>query len=135
MAIRFSGLPGMPAEELPFFMPLSNIEMRAEVCPYVLTKCDGIVSAYDHENYVIHYLDTFDTRSIEDNSFLVHELVHVLQHRAHLVPKPLTCEAVKRIEIQAYAAQNAYLKYWGSEMRQGRSAETITCEDQLKDKY
>lgn len=134
MAIRFSGLPGMPADQLPFFEPMTTAQLGMQVCPYVMTKCDGIVSAYNHEDYVVIYLDTLNVEDVVDSSFLVHELVHVLQHHAHIVPKPLTCEALKRMEIQAYSAQNAYLKHMGSSLRYGRTAESTTCESML-DKY
>jgi Domain of unknown function (DUF4157) len=128
MAIRFSNLPGMPTEQLPFFEPLTTAQLEIQVCPYILTACEGIVAAYDHENYVVLYLDTFDPENPEDNSFIVHELVHVLQHHSHIVPKPLTCYDIKILEMQAYATQNAYLRYMGSSSRYGRSESSSACE-------
>jgi len=127
-AIHWSGLPSMPVDQLPFFEPMSATEITITQCPYVLTECEGIVSLYDHENYLIVYLDTLDMNSVEDRSFIMHEMVHVLQHHAHLVPTPLTCIDVERIEKQAYRAQNAYLRSEGSYLHVGLSDKSTKCQ-------
>jgi hypothetical protein len=128
MAIRFSGLQGMPPEQLPFFEPMTAAQLEITQCRYVATGCDGLVAVYDHENYTIIYLDTFDENDPEDNSFIVHEMVHVLQYRDNRVPHPMTCRDISRLENQAYSAQNAYLRYMGSSSRWGRSESSTTCQ-------
>jgi hypothetical protein len=128
MAIRFSGLPGMPAEQLPFFEPMTQAQIEITQCRYVVEKCEGVISLYDHYDYKIIYLDTLDPDDPEDNSFLVHEMVHVLQYKAGLVPSPLTCKDIVRLEKQAYAAQNAYLRYEGSTSRWGQSESLVSCQ-------
>ncbi len=130
IAIHWSGLPPIPAEQLPFLEPMSTEEITLTQCPYVLTACDGVVSLYDHENYVIIYRDTLDMDTVEDRSFIVHEMVHVLQHRAGLVPKPLTCIDVVRIEKQAYHVQNAYLRSEGSWLRVGLDDKSTHCKNE-----
>ena len=129
MAIRFSGLPDMPADQLPFFVPMPAGEIEITQCRYIRTACEGTVALYDHENYRIIILDTLDPNDPEDNSVIVHEMVHVLQYRNNRVPHPMTCKDVTRLENQAYSAQNAYLRFEGSSSRWGQSATSTTCQD------
>lgn len=129
MAVRFTGLPPVPAEELPPFQRVSRAEMQAAVCPEALESrsCSGIMAVFDTEGQRILYLDTLDLDEASDNSFLLHEIVHALQYRQQGDAIYADCAALLRTEGQAYAAQNAYLRREGQFLRVGEVLRFTTC--------
>jgi len=131
MAISLSGLPGMPVSELPPITPVSQETMFREVCPVHPHDCYGLQAVYDTDGKRVLYLDTLNTEDSFDNSFLVHELVHVLQYRAYGDTIYAGCAALKRTETQAYAVQNAYLKRQGvfAQVGEGLRFNFMKCED------
>jgi hypothetical protein len=127
MAVKFTGLPAIPVDALPPFQPVSRGEMQRRVCPEAAPGCGAIVALFDTEGYRILYLDSLDPQNPADNSFLVHELVHVLQFRQRGDAIYADCPALLRTEGEAYRAQNAYLKREGQLMRVGEVLRFTTC--------
>lgn len=127
MAVKFSGLPPIPAEALPAFQPVSRAEMQRRVCPEAAPGCGAIVALFDTDQYRILYLEHLDLDNPADNSFLVHEIVHVLQYQQRGESIYADCNALLRTEGQAYRAQNAYLRREGQLMRVGEVLRFTTC--------
>lgn len=109
-AIHLSGLPAMPASELPPVLMLPRSELNKTVCPSVPIRCAGLTAAFDTQRYRIVMDDRLDLNDEYDASFLVHEMVHVLQFHSGGSTGFTSCEAVVESERQAYAVQNAYLR-------------------------
>lgn len=127
MAVKFSGLPPIPVDALPAFQPVSRAEMQRRVCPEAAPGCGAIVALFDTDQYRILYLEQLDLDNAADNSFLVHEIVHVLQFRQRGESIYADCSALLRTEGQAYRAQNAYLRREGQLMRVGEVLRFTTC--------
>jgi hypothetical protein len=127
MAVSLSGLPPVPARELPPLRAVSEDEMRQTACPEAPGHCRNLVAMFDTERYRILYLDSLDTESAADNSFLVHEFVHVLQYRRYGDAIYAGCRALLTTEAEAYRVQNAYLRREGELMRVGDILRFTTC--------
>jgi hypothetical protein len=128
LAVKFTGLPAVPAEQLPPLRAVSRSEMRAIACGEAPAGCGQIVALFDADRYGIFYLDTLDLQDAQDNSFLLHEIVHVLQYRhSGSAAMYASCEALLATEAQAYRAQNAYLRREGRLMQVGAALQATTC--------
>ena len=126
-AVKWSGLPGMPVDQLPPIEMVSAAYISSEVCPDSKEGCSNLVAIFDTEHYVILVRDTLDMEKAFDNSFLVHELVHVLQFRSRGPDIFKDCPTSMRTEAEAYKAQNAYLKREGQFARFGEVLRFTTC--------
>ena len=109
-AIRITGLPPVAVAELPPFVPLSSRDLERQVCPDAGHGCRGIVAYFDAQHYRVLYRDSLNLDDPFDHSFLLHEMVHVLQHRQEGNAMYEDCRALLRTEAQAYRAQNIYLR-------------------------
>lgn len=109
-AIHLSGLPAIPASELPPVLLLPRSELDRTVCPSAPMRCAGLTAAFDTQRYRILMDDRLQLNDDYDASFLVHEMVHVLQFRHGGGIGFTSCEAIVESERQAYAVQNAYLR-------------------------
>lgn len=89
----------------------------------------GLVAAYIIEQRRIVYRDDLDLDDDADNSFIVHEYVHALQHRRFGDRMFDTCQGVLALERQAYQAQQRYLNYRGQLLRVGDRLRYVTCRD------
>jgi hypothetical protein len=127
LAVKFTGLPAIPLNELPEFQRVSRAEMQRVVCAEEETGCRNIVALFDTDRFRILYLDTLNLDNPSDNSFLLHELVHALQYRRGGEAIYADCRALLRTEAQAYRAQNAYLRREGQFMRVGEVLRFTTC--------
>jgi hypothetical protein len=127
LAVKFTGLPAIPVEALPPFQPVSRAEMQRRVCPEAAPGCGAIVALFDTDHYRILYLEQLDPESPADNSFILHEIVHVLQYRQGGDAIFADCSTMLRTEGQAYRAQNAYLRREGQLMRVGEVLRFTTC--------
>jgi hypothetical protein len=126
-AVSNSGLPAVPVESLPPIRAVSRDTIAKEICPARPTECQGIVAVFDTDGYRILYSDELDAENAADNSFLIHELVHVLQFKSNGAKIFATCEAAMKTETEAYRAQNAYLKKEGQFLRFGETLAFTTC--------
>lgn len=114
-AVRMSGRTAPTKGSMPLLEPLSAEELSRTVCPNRPQSCRGLVAAYDTDRRRIVYRDTLDMRDPTDQSFIVHELVHWMQHLARGPALEETCDSVLAAEREAYEVQNRYLarfKQW-----------------------
>jgi hypothetical protein len=127
MAVKFTGLPAIPVEALPAFQPVSRAEMQRRICPEEAPGCGAIVALFDTDEYRILYLEQLDLDNPADNSFLIHEIVHVLQYHQKGEAIYADCSTLLHTEGQAYRAQNAYLRREGQLMRVGEVLRFTSC--------
>lgn len=116
-AISLSGLPPVDVSELPPILRLPHARIVQEICPEGPASCQGMVAIFDTDRQRILVDDSLDLTLAEDNSFIVHELVHVLQFKSFGDSMYANCAASMRTEGQAYWVQNAYLKQEGRLLR------------------
>ena len=127
LAVKFTGLAAMPVDQLPPLQAVSRSQMRSISCGEPKAGCGEDVALFDPDRYRIFYLGTLDLQDAEDNSFLLHEFVHVLQHRRAGAAMYASCAALLDTEAQAYRAQNAYLRREGRLMQVGAVLQATTC--------
>ena len=129
-AASLSGLPSVEVETLPPIVMLPHDVMMARVCKGEPEGCEqtDLAAAFSPTHNEIVALESFDFDNDEvDASFLVHEIVHALQHRA--MPAMMdSCESVWSAEIQAYSVQNAYLKSHGQMYQAGAALRFFHCD-------
>jgi hypothetical protein len=124
-AARLSGLPA--AAEPPPMRAYSPEALAWRVCPERPQACRNLVAVYDIGLATVLYRDTLDLREPTGRSFIVHEFVHHLQHRALGDRIGATCEDVVAAERQAYAAQDGYLRRHGGMLPVGTGLRTMHC--------
>lgn len=129
-AAQSSGYPAIPVDALPPVRYLKVNDIAALVCPQRPENCQGIAALFETEGYEILIRNDFDLDNPADNSFLLHELVHVLQWKASGDAIFESCAATLRTENEAYRAQNAYLKREGQFLRFGEMAMFATCAEE-----
>jgi hypothetical protein len=129
-AVKFSGLPAIPVAQLPPIRLVSTEDISNKVCPDDKNRCANLVAIFDTADYVILVRDSLDLESTFDNSFLVHELVHVLQFKSRGADIFKDCPTSIRTESVAYKAQNAYLQREGQFARLGEGLRFATCDGQ-----
>lgn len=126
-AARLSGYEPVPLEQLPsvHLMPASVI--RSQVCPVQPQTCADMVAIYDNTRSRILISDELDPHSSHDSSFIVHELVHVLEFRRKASGYQQDCEETLASERTAYRAQNLYLREQGRPERYGGQLQQMVC--------
>lgn len=126
-AIRLSGHTPIPVEDLPSIQWLPAADIRSQACPTAPQTCTNMVALFDHTRRRILLSDDLDVRQPRDRSFIVHELVHVLEQRHRGARYHDTCDETLRSERTAYRVQNAYLAEHGEAERFGRMLLQMTC--------
>ncbi len=126
-AIALSGLPPIAATDLPPLYAVSKAELAQTVCPDNPAQCKAMAAIFDTEKYRILILSTLDLKDPEDNSFLLHELVHVLQFKQSGDAGFNSCQAIVNSERDAYRAQNTYLADKGLFSQQGMMMRYMQC--------
>ena len=127
MAITLSGLPPVAFESMPPLYSVSAAEMSATVCPNQPAQCRSMAALFDTERYRILILSTLNMQDAEENSFLLHELVHVLQFAQQGEAGFDGCEAIVASEHLAYQVQNRYLAARGLFAQQGMMMRYMRC--------
>lgn len=128
-ASALSGYPPLSPDSLPPIEMMSKERMRSEVCGREQRNCANMAAVFDTDGYRIVLRDDLDLEKPADNSFLVHELVHVLQHRQRGGRIFAGCHETLRTEREAYAVQNRYLKREGQFLRFGAGLAFMRCAD------
>ncbi|MBK7664847.1 MAG: DUF4157 domain-containing protein [Sterolibacteriaceae bacterium] len=128
-AASLSGYPQVAVDALPPIVRMSAAEMRRAVCDHGQNSCADMAAVFDTDGGRILLRDDLDLDSAADNSFLVHELVHVLQHRQRGGRIFAGCHETLRTEREAYAVQNRYLKREGQFLRFGEGLAFMRCAD------
>jgi hypothetical protein len=126
-AAQFSGLPSIDATALPPVETVSNEQFAQTVCPRALWRCRAMIAAFDTQRYRIVIRESLDLDDPGDNSFLVHELVHVLQYKKDGSTRFMSCEAVIASEHEAFDAQNLYMKSLGLFRQEGTALRFMRC--------
>lgn len=80
-----------------------------------------VMGAYDARTRTIYLRDDWDSRDATDVSVLVHELVHYLQDRAGL---SFECPVAR--EAHAYAAQQRWLEFYGTDLHAAFGIDAMT---------
>jgi hypothetical protein len=125
-AVRLSGLPR--AADRPEVISVSLASLTATVCPDDPASCRGLVAVYDTERIRVLVRDTLDLRELSSQSFIVHEFIHHLQHRAQGAALTSGCEQVMAAERQAYEAQNRFLQQHRQMLRVGEMLRGMRCD-------
>lgn len=128
-AIRYSSLPGMAVGDLPPIEQMSAQALAERVCPDQPDRCSTMAALFDTEAYRIYLRDSLNPTDPMDNSFIVHELVHVLQYRRHGADYFSDCHRRIDSERQAYYVQNNYLGDEGVDWREGYLVRFMRCPE------
>lgn len=112
-AIQLSGLPAIHVSELPPIVMLPRRVLNETVCSSAPVRCSGLIAAFDTQRYRIVVDEKLDFGDPDDDSFLVHEFVHVLQFKQSGSVGFTSCNAIVKSEREAYAAQDLYLREHG----------------------
>lgn len=128
-AIRLSGLPAIHVSELPPVIMLPRSVLNETVCASAPVRCSGLIAAFDTQRYRIVIDEKLDFGDADDESFLVHELVHVLQFKHSGSTGFTSCAAVVKSERQAYEAQDLYLRENGRPGGYGIKLRFSRCPD------
>ena len=127
-AARLSGRSQPAAAVLPLLQPLPLEELARTVCPERPGSCRGLVAAYNTVSRRIVYRATLDMRNPTDQAFIVHELVHWLQHLERGDAIEDSCRSVLAAEREAYAVQNQYLTRFQQLQRVGEMLRFTYCD-------
>jgi hypothetical protein len=128
-ASRLSGLPAIPTEQMAAVKSISQEEVVSMQCPEDPEECSGMVAFYDMAKNTIFIKNTLDLDTTIGQSFLLHEMVHVLQHKAFGSGIFDDCDNTVRSEKLAYAVQNKFLINNGLFDRFGDSLAYMTCSN------
>lgn len=112
---------------LPVVVALSVEQLNQRVCPDKPTRCRPIAAAYGIENRDIIYRDSLDMTRLLDRSYLLHEVVHFLQHQDQRDAVNASCEQILANERQAYGVQAAFLRQHGIYQPVGLELRRIRC--------
>jgi predicted transcriptional regulator len=128
----FSGIPSIVPErdwdKMSIYL-LSDDELSTQVCPEDPKNCHGLVGLYDTNTKDIFLREDInpDTDMLSI-SFLIHEMVHKLQNELRTEDQMFsTCEKLFQTELQAYNAQDAFLKSEGQFFRAGNALKFFIC--------
>jgi hypothetical protein len=128
-AIRFTGLPPVEIANLPEIVAMSSEQITAQICPEKPSSCQTLIALYEPTKKRILYRNTLNMKLVKDQSFVLHELVHVLQYALKGDTVFASCKDTMESEGQAYRAQDRYLGEKGEEYRVGGLFRFIRCED------
>ncbi|MDP4299359.1 DUF6647 family protein [Leptothrix discophora] len=128
-AVRLSGRGAAPESIRPTVQRLDAAGIARRVCPETPRSCQGLVGVYGSHDRTILLRDDLDLRDPTDQSFLVHELVHWLQHLADGDAIDASCRRVMAHEAEAYRVQNLYLARFRQWRRVGEVMRYMHCPD------
>jgi hypothetical protein len=129
-AVRITGLPAIAEADLPQMIAMSKEGITQEMCPERPAQCDTLVALFEPSKYRVIYRSTLDLTKTFDRSFLLHELVHVLQFRAKGPSIFFTCKDRMLVEREAYITQDRYLAEKGLEMRVSGALRFMRCPEE-----
>lgn len=108
-AARLTGRELPAGIKPPALVGLPIDQLKRRVCPERPTNCASVVAAYGLKDGAILHSDKIDMSDPIDRSYLLHELVHFLQHQEAGEQVTSSCESILRWERHAYVAQSRYL--------------------------
>ena len=133
-AVRLSGITAYPIAEMPPIYAISKKDLNKEVCPADPENCRNLAAVFDDIGYRILILDDLDISSHFmpfNYSFVIHELVHSLQYRARGAEIFNGCRSVYDTELEAYTAQDRYLKEEGEFFRASVALKGFYCDEEM----
>lgn len=102
---------------MPQLISMSKEAITREMCPERPSQCDTLVALFEPLKYRVIYRDNLNLAKPYDRSFLVHELVHVLQFKAKGASIFASCKARVLAEREAYMSQDRFLAENAVEIR------------------
>lgn len=128
-AVRLSGLPALPVDApVPVLVALPAAELHRQACPERPRACMHLIAWHDAAADRVLLSDQLDWRMRPvDRSFVLHELVHVLQARRPGSPRDDDCARALDDERLAYRVQNAWLDEQGRTERFGGRLHVLRC--------
>jgi hypothetical protein len=130
IAVRLTGLPAVAEADLPQIVAMSKEAITQEMCPERPSQCDTLVALFEPAKYRVIYRNTLDLNKTFDRSFLLHELVHVLQFKAKGPIIFFTCKDRMSAEREAYITQDRFLAEKGLEIRVGGTMRFMRCPEE-----
>jgi hypothetical protein len=106
--VRVTSLPAVAEADLPQMIAMSKEAITQEMCPERPAQCDTLVALFEPAKYRVLYRNTLDLNKTFDRSFLLHELVHVLQFKAKGPSIFFTCKDRLLAEREAYITQDVF---------------------------
>ncbi len=126
-ASRISHRP-MPADgEIPPLIPMSATAMGQKVCPEQPRRCASLAAAYSIRTGEIYYRASFKMDKAIERSYIVHEMVHFLQHLSYQDEITDSCRRIFRMEREAYGVQAAFLRRHGSMYAGQAMPRSVSC--------
>lgn len=113
-AAKISDRPLPVGIKLPTLIPVKKESLAAIVCPKKPQDCASVAAAYSIETGEIMYRAAFVLSDVMHRSYIVHEMVHYLQHISQRTQLTRTCHQILKNEREAYGVQAAYLRRHGS---------------------
>ena len=128
-AVRLSGLPALPVDApVPVLVELPAAELRRQACPERPRACMHLIAWHDAAAGRVLLSDQLDWRMRPvDRSFVLHELVHVLQARRPGSTRDDDCARALDDERLAYRVQTAWLDEQGRAERFGGMLHALRC--------
>lgn len=127
-AAKFSGRVLLPVDQLPPVFVLSREELNQEVCGSDAAQCSTLAAVFDDSAYRILIVNSLDLNQAQDNSYLLHEIVHSLQFQTDALNMYKDCEHLYRTEAEAYRSQDRYLESEGQFLRTLPQLRYFLCE-------
>lgn len=130
-AQKFSGIYSKSPDNwktLKFYL-LTDSELSKQICPDDPENCHGLAAVYDTNTKSIYIReDVNPDLSMINISFLLHEMVHALQHEFRSEDDMFgNCQKLYNTEKEAYAAQDDFLKSEGQFFRAGNALRFFIC--------
>jgi hypothetical protein len=129
-AVRLTGLPTLSDADLPPVLAMSKEAITQEMCPLRPAGCDTLVALFEPGKYRVIYRNTLDFSKPFDRSFVLHELVHVLQFKAKGASIFASCKAYVGAEREAYLTQDRFLAENGVEIRVKGALRFMHCPEE-----
>jgi hypothetical protein len=129
-AVRITGLPAISEAEMPQLISMSKEAITQEMCPERPAQCDTLVALFEPLKYRVIYRNNLNLTKPYDRSFLVHELVHVLQFKAKGASIFASCKARVMAEREAYISQDRFLAEQAVEIRVSGALRFMRCPDE-----
>lgn len=126
IAAALGDFPDPAGLPLPAIVALPAAALKARACPAAADRCGDIVALYDRPGHRILIRAELDPAGALGQSFLVHELVHVLQGWQRRGDAE-TCAHGLADERQAYDVQNRFLADADRPERFGTMFRALAC--------
>jgi len=127
-ASKISHRPIPIGVEPPALISMDTQSLAAIVCPENPEECGTLAAAYSLQTGNILYRESFDLDDSLHRSFIVHEMVHFLQHLDQKDQATETCQQIVRNEREAYQVQAAYLRRYGNMLATLGFPRRMTCQ-------